>query len=307
MGAALLAAKRSRLNQTSCKIEIEMAFSPFVPFDWKLAHGAMLELGPRGVLMGVLNVTPDSFSDGGKFDAVEAAVKQALKMYRAGASIIDIGGESTRPGAESVSLQEEQDRVLPVIEALANKTGLLISIDTWRADTADKALKAGAHIVNDVWGFQKDPDIAGIAKNHNAGCVLMHTGRERIKNTDVMEDQIQFLRKSLEIALAAGLSSEHIVLDPGFGFAKDSVENLTILANFEKLFELGQPVLTGTSRKRFIGEVTGRGVKNRDLGTAATTVVVRMKGSAVIRVHDVPKNRDALRIADAVLDAGAKA
>jgi dihydropteroate synthase len=282
-----------------------MSFDPFSEFTWKLAHGASLELGPCGVLMGILNVTPDSFSDGGKFDAIELAVKQAKKMYRAGAAIIDIGGESTRPGAHSVSAIEEQNRVLPVIEALGKIDGLILSIDTWRAETADKALQAGAHIVNDVWGFQKDKGIAGIAKKHEAGCVLMHTGRERIKNSNVMEDQIGFLRTSLDIAMAAGLTHEQILLDPGFGFAKNAKENLTILAHFEDLFQLGQPVLTGTSRKRFIGEVTGRGVKNRDLGTAATTVVARMKGSAVIRVHDVPKNRDALRIADAVIAAKA--
>ena len=280
-----------------------MAFSAFDPFVWKLAHGKSLELGPVGVLMGVLNVTPDSFSDGGRFSDTNVAVGQARKMHRAGAAIIDVGGESTRPGSQGTSADEEQARVLPVIEALSAEDKMLISIDTWRAETAELALKAGAHIVNDVWGFQKDPAIGSVAHRFGAGCVLMHTGRERTKLNDVIADQMAFLSQNMKIARDAGISREQIVLDPGFGFAKNAGENISLLARMEELLALGQPILTGTARKRFIGEVTGRGVKTRDLGTAATTVVARMKGSAVFRVHDVPKNRDALRMADAVLKA----
>lgn len=280
-----------------------MVFNPFEPFEWQLAHGRRLTLGPKAHLMGILNVTPDSFSDGGKFGGLEMALKQARKMHRAGAAIIDIGGESTRPGAQSVSPLEEQRRILPVIEALADDKTVILSVDTWRAETADLAVRAGAHIINDVWGFQKDPAIAAIAEKHSAGCVLMHTGRDRVKDSDPIKDQISFLENSKKTALKAGVSLQHIVLDPGFGFAKDAVENLTVLAYLEKLFALQCHILTGTSRKRFIGEVTGRSVTRRDVGTAATTVVARMKGSSVFRVHDVPKNADALQMADAILKA----
>jgi len=281
-----------------------MTFDPFQPFEWQLAHGRTLQLGPDGLLMGVLNVTPDSFSDGGRLADTEMAVRQAKKKFRAGAAIIDVGGESTRPGAEEITAIEEQDRILPVIKALADQTDMLISCDTWRAETALRAIEAGAHIINDVWGFQKDEKIAGVVAEKQAGAVLMHTGRERTKKSDVIDDQIEFLSRSVKIARDAGIPQKAIVLDPGFGFAKDTDENIRLLARFEELFELGYPLLTGTSRKRFIGAVTGRGVTRRDVGTAATTVIARLKGSAIIRVHDVPKNRDALKIADAVLAAG---
>ena len=276
----------------------------FAGLSWRLAHGRSLQLGRKSVIMGVLNVTPNSFSDGGLHLAPEVALARAAKMREEGAAIIDVGGESTRPGAEPVSAGEEQDRVLPVIEALTGEGGFLISVDTYRAATAHLALAAGAHIVNDIWGFHKEPEIAAVAANARAGCVLMHTGRERERSRDVVADQFDFLGKSLEIARAAGIEGEAIVLDPGFGFAKDPDENLELLAFFDRLHALGQPLVCGTSRKRFIGHVTGRDVDNRDIGTAATSVVARMKGAAIFRVHDVATNRDALAIADAVIEAG---
>lgn len=279
-----------------------MAFDPFAPFTWKLGHGQQIELGPRAVIMGVLNVTPDSFSDGGRYERPDAAIRRAKRLAGQGAAIIDIGGESSRPGFEEISAAEEQDRILPVFEALAD-SGMLLSVDTWRAETAEQAIRAGAHIINDIWGFQRDPQLAAIAAKYRAGCVLMHTGRERKKDADVIRDQRLFLGKSLEVAEKAGIAREQIVLDPGFGFAKDPDENIELLARMEELFSLGSHILTGTSRKRFIGHVTGRSASRRDTGTAATSVVARMKGSAVLRVHDVPKNRDAVRIADAVLKA----
>ena len=279
-----------------------MTFDPFAPFNWKLGHGRELELGPRAIIMGVLNVTPDSFSDGGRYERPDAAIRRAKRMVREGAEIIDIGGESSRPGFEEISGAEEQARILPVIEALRD-AGILLSVDTWRAETAELAVDAGAHIINDIWGFQRDPKLADVAARHSAGCLLMHTGREREKDADVIRDQRLFLEMSLEVAGAAGNVRDRIVLDPGFGFAKDPEENIALLARMEELFSLGCHILTGTSRKRFIGHVTGRSASRRDTGTAATSVVARMKGSAVFRVHDVPKNRDALRIADAVLAA----
>ncbi|WP_234185657.1 dihydropteroate synthase [Shinella sp. NM-101] len=279
-------------------------FSPFDPFRWALAHGRHLQLGPRGILMAIVNVTPDSFSDGGLFDSADAAVAQAILCLEEGAAIIDIGGESTRPGAAPVSAAEEQERILPVIEALAGTTDAIISVDTYRAETARLAVAAGAHIVNDVHGLQREPDIARVAAETGAGLCIMHTGRDRRKLPDVVEDQYLFLGRSLEIAREAGVAREAMVLDPGFGFAKDTEENLELMARFGELFGFELPILGGTSRKRFVGAVTGREAAGRDAGTAATTALLRVAGAAVFRVHDVAINRDALAMADAMLDAG---
>lgn len=269
---------------------------------WQLAHGRHLDIGGKAVVVGVLNITPDSFSDGGLFDAPEKAVDQARRMVGEGASVIDIGGESTRPGASAVSAKEEQARILPVIEALATSGGTLISVDTYREDTARLAVQAGAHIVNDVWGLQREPGIARVAAETGAGLVIMHTGRDRQKLPDVIADQLFFLRKSLEIARRSGVADDHIVLDPGFGFAKETAaENLDLMARFSELRALGFPLMAGTSRKRFIGTVTGRDAAARGAGTAATSVILRLKGAHLFRVHDVAINVDVLAIADAML------
>lgn len=270
---------------------------------WTLAHGRVLELGAEALVMGVLNVTPDSFSDGGRNRTTEDAVAAARAMMDEGATIIDVGGESTRPGGAVIDAAEEQDRVLPVIEALARNTDVILSIDTYRAETARLAVAAGAHIVNDVWGLKKDEAIAEIAASTGAGLVLMHTGREREKLPDVISDQFLFLQGAIAIAKRAGVADEQIMLDPGFGFAKDPHENIEIMARFSELAGLGYPFLVGTSRKRFVGHFTGRDVGQRAVGTAATSALLRMKGASVFRVHDVAPNRDALRIADAMLAA----
>lgn len=272
---------------------------------WTLAHGRSLELGSRALIMGILNVTPDSFSDGGRFDRPEAAIAQAKRMLEEGAAIIDIGGESTRPGAEPVTAEEEQRRILPVIEQVAAIPGAIVSADTYRAETARLALEAGAHIVNDVWGLTRDGAIADLAASSGAGLVIMHTGREREKLADVIADQEYFLQNSIETARKAGVRDSQIVLDPGFGFAKDANENLRLIARFRELQSLGFPHLVGTSRKRFIGAVTGREGDDRDIGTAATSVALRLKGAAIFRVHNVAMNRAALDMADAVLDSAA--
>ncbi len=276
---------------------------PFSPRQWRLAHGRTLTVGPRALVMGVLNVTPDSFSDGGRFDAPQAALEQAGRMLREGAAIVDVGGESTRPGATPVPADEEQARILPVIRALAEKSDAIISVDTYRASTAAAAVAAGAHIVNDVWGLQKEPDIARIAAETGAGLVIMHTGREREKADDLVADQAQFLTRSLAIAAKAGIGESAILLDPGFGFAKNSAENIELMARFGELRALRYPWLVGTSRKRFVGRMTGRDVTARDAGTAATSVILRQKGAAVFRVHDVAMNADALAVADAAMRA----
>lgn len=269
---------------------------------WRLAHGRSLELGVKSRVMGIVNATPDSFSGDGLKSSVTDAVTQALTMVQEGADIIDIGGESTRPGAEPVSAAEEQDRVLPVIEQLSATSDVLISVDTYRASTARLAIQAGAHIVNDVWGLTRDPEIAEVAAGHSAGVVIMHTGRGREKLPDVVDDQLCFFRISLDIARRANLSSDQIVLDPGFGFAKETPEeNLELMARFPALLDLGFPLLAGTSRKRFVGAISGREPADRDAATAATSVFLRLSGADVFRVHNVAINKDALAVADAML------
>lgn len=277
--------------------------SPFDPAVWTLAHGRSLTLGPRGLLMAIINVTPDSFSDGGRNLRATDAIDNALKAIEEGAVIIDIGGESTRPGAAEVSAEEEQARVLPVIEALAGRSDVVLSIDTYRASTAERAIAAGAHIVNDVHGLQRDTDLAGVVAVTGAGVCVMHTGRGRQKRPDVIEDQFEFLRGSLELARTAGIGDDRIVLDPGFGFNKETpAENLELVARFGELHALGYPLLAGTSRKRFLGGVTGREATDRDVATAATTALLRQAGAAIFRVHNVAINRDALAVADAILE-----
>lgn len=276
---------------------------------WQAAHGRSLKLDGRGRIMAIVNATPDSFSDGGRYLAVDAAFSQALTCVEEGADIIDIGGESTRPGAAAVTEAEEQDRVLPVIEKLRRETDVLISVDTYRASTARLAIAAGAHIVNDVFGLQKDAEMAGVVAATRAGVCIMHTGRDRQKLADVIADQFEFLNHSLEIAVDAGVARDAVALDPGFGFAKDERENVELMARFSELAAFGLPVLAGTSRKRFIGSLTGRDAADeRDIGTAATTAILRLAGASIFRVHNVAATRDALAIADAVLaKASAKA
>ncbi|RFC66632.1 MULTISPECIES: dihydropteroate synthase [Mesorhizobium] len=268
---------------------------------WHLAHNRHLDLGLQAHIMGILNVTPDSFSDGGRYGSIDDVLRQAERMVEEGASIVDIGGESTRPGASAVTAEEEQARVLPVIEAISRRMDVIISVDTYRSDTARRGLEAGAHIVNDIWGLQHDPAIANLAADTGAGLVVMHNSREREIRRAPILDQFDFLQKSLLIADEAGVSRDHIVLDPGFGFGKDAKENIEIMAHFEELGAFNLPFLVGTSRKRLLGSLIGREPQDRDIGTAATSVLLRMKGAAIFRVHNVAANRDALAVADAVL------
>lgn len=275
----------------------------FSPISWPLAHGRALELGPKAIIMGVLNATPDSFSDGGRYKNINEALSQARSMAQAGAAIIDIGGESTRPGSTPVTAAEEQRRILPVIEALATESEILLSVDTYREETARLAIAAGAHIINDVWGLQREPLLGRLAAQTGAGLVIMHTGRDRDKLPDPIADQKAFLSRSLEIAQQAGVSQDHILLDPGFGFAKETdEENLQLMTRFGELLAFGHPLLVGVSRKRFIGTITGQGSPDaRDTATAAANVILRLQGAAVFRVHNVAANADALAIADAMI------
>jgi dihydropteroate synthase len=273
-------------------------------FTWHLAHGRTIRLGPQAVIMGILNVTPDSFSDGGLHASFDAAVAQAKAMLADGAAIIDVGGESTKPNAQPVDALEEQRRVLPVIEALAGIPDILLSIDTYREETARLAVRAGAHIVNDVWGLQREPGIARVAAGAGAGLCIMHTGRGRDLLPDRIEDQRVFLRRSLEIAAKAGVQPESIVLDPGFGFAKEeTIDNIELMVRFRELLDLGHPLMAGASRKRFLGNITGRAAPDRDVATAASSAILRLAGADIFRVHNVAFNRDALAVADAMLAA----
>ncbi|MEN5298144.1 dihydropteroate synthase [Brucella sp. TWI559] len=274
--------------------------------EWQLAHGRNLQLGTKSVIMGILNVTPDSFSDGGQYNDVDKALAVAEKMLDDGATIIDVGGESTRPGAEAVDAETEAARVVPVIRALTERFGCIISIDTYRASTAQRAIEAGAHIVNDVWGLQKEPQLAEVARETSAGLVIMHSSRDRDTNPDVIADQFEFLGRSLEIAGRAGIETSRIVLDPGFGFGKDKDDDIALMAHMEALQRFGYPLLVGTSRKRFIGAITEQADPlKRDVGTAATSVATRLAGASIFRVHNVAFNRDALAVADAILQSKA--
>ncbi|MBV2144487.1 dihydropteroate synthase [Falsochrobactrum sp. TDYN1] len=274
--------------------------------QWQLAHGRSLPLGEKSVIMGILNVTPDSFSDGGRYTTLDKALALAEKMLEEGATIIDVGGESTRPGGASVDAETETARVVPVIAALTERFDCLVSVDTYRVSTARLAVKAGAHIVNDVWGLQKEPEIAQVAKDSGAGLVIMHTSRDRAVNPDVIADQSAFLDISLQIAQKSGIETSHIVLDPGFGFGKEAKENVGLMARLEELQRFGYPLLVGTSRKRFIGAITGQSEPlMRDIGTAATSVAMRLAGADIFRVHNVAFNRDALAVADAILQSKA--
>lgn len=258
------------------------------------------KIGDRTYVMGILNITPDSFSDGGKFNNIEEALKQAKKMISEGADIIDIGGESTRPGHKVVPEEEEIRRVVPVIQALAKEIDVPISIDTYKARVAEEAVKAGASLINDVWGFKKEKDIAKVAAKYNVACCLMHN-RENTNYDNIIEDMIKDLEESIEIALNAGVEKDKIMIDPGIGFVKTYEENLKVMNNLERFKKLGYPVLLGTSRKSMIGFALDLPVEERVEGTLATTVIGINKGCDFIRVHDVKENKRACVMSDKIL------
>lgn len=259
-------------------------------------------MGERTYVMGILNTTPDSFSDGGKFNEIEAAVKHAGELIKDGADIIDVGGESTRPNFEVVSAEEEIARVVPVIKAIKEKYDVVISIDTYKSETAEAAIKAGADIINDIWGFKKDNNMAKVAAKYNVPCILMHN-REDIPYRDLMTDVVVDLIESINIALEAGVNRENIILDPGIGFAKTYEENLMVMNNLEMIRNLGFPVLLGTSRKSMIGIALDLPVDQRVEGTLATSVIGIMKGCEFVRVHDVLENKRVCMMTDKILNA----
>lgn len=280
-----------------------MAMQPIIYKRSYRLGGASFTLGERTLVMGILNVTPDSFSDGGRFNNVESALQHAREMLAEGADLIDIGGESTRPGHEPVSEQEELERVIPVVEALHREFPQVpLSVDTYKAQVAREALKAGAHIINDVWGFKAEAPMAEVAAEFGCPVILMHNRHDR-NYGDLLADVAADLGECVEIARQAGVRDENIILDPGIGFAKDYTENLRVMRALDELAGLGFPLLLGTSRKRFIRTALDLPVDEVVFGTAATVALGIAQGCQIVRVHDVKEIKQTVRMCDAIVYA----
>lgn len=256
----------------------------------------------RTLIMGILNVTPDSFSDGGSYTTVEQAVRRAREMVKEGADIIDIGGESTRPGAQSVSEADELQRVIPVVEALARTVNVPLSVDTYKAEVAERSLAAGAHIMNDIWGLKKDPRMAEVAARRKCPLIIMHN-REQTEYSDFVSDVMADLRESIALAHQSGVDDNQIILDPGFGFAKDYKQNLHLMTELSRIHALGYPVLLGTSRKGMIKKTLDQDALHVVEGTAATVVMGIAQGCKIMRVHDVKEMRKVADMTDAMMHA----
>lgn len=269
-----------------------------------LPDGRRLALGTTPLLMGVVNVTPDSFSDGGMLKSADEAIAHAETLIAEGADIVDIGGESTRPGHAEVDAETERARVIPVISRLATRTRIPISIDSYKAEVAEAALGAGAAIVNDVWGCQREPAIADVAARFGAPMILMHNCDSIDPARDILDDVLRFLERSIAIAIAAGVPREQIVVDPGIGFGKTPAQNLAMIRDLRQLEQLGCAVLLGASRKSTIGLITGQKVPAERLaGTLAAHLYGVSQGAAIIRAHDIRPHADAFKVWTAIGDA----
>ena len=259
----------------------------------------------RPLVMGILNATPDSFSDGGKFRTATDAIAQAELMIKSGADIIDIGGESTRPGATPVALQEELDRVLPVIEALKH-CGVALSIDTYKAETMRQALHAGVDCVNDVWALRQEGAVNAVLESSNCGIVLMHMQRDPLtmqfdpEYQDVIAEVSSFLKERAQALIVAGVQANRIAIDPGFGFGKSLEHNLNMLKNFADFSKVGFPVLAGISRKSMLGKLTGKNTNERIAPSVAAAIMAADRGARIVRVHDVPETVDAFKLWGAI-------
>lgn len=254
-------------------------------------------------IMGILNVTPDSFSDGGKYHGVDAALKRAEQMISEGAAILDIGGESTRPGYTPVSEEEEMERILPVVEAVKKRLDIPVSVDTYKGVVAEAAILAGADLINDIWGLKADAKMAEIVARHKVACCLMHN-RSNQTYKEFLPEVLADLKQCIAIAHNVGIVDEKIILDPGVGFAKDYEQNLEVLGNLKQIKTLGYPVLLGASRKSVIGLTLDLPSEERLEGTLATTVAAVQQGCAFVRVHDVKENYRALQMAQAIYRRG---
>lgn len=261
----------------------------------------LFDLETKSYIMGILNVTPDSFSDGGKYQSVELAVAQAKRMVEEGATIIDIGGESTRPGHEKISDEEEISRVVPVIEAVKKELDVAISLDTYKYAVAEAGIAAGADMINDIWGLKWDERLAALIAETGVACCLMHN-RQKPEYRDFLQGFREDMEETIAIAKKAGISDDKIMLDPGVGFGKTYKHNLMIMKHLELMKKFNYPFLLGTSRKSMIGNAVDLPVDQRVEGTVATTVMGRMKGASVFRVHDVKENIRALQMTDAILE-----
>lgn len=251
-------------------------------------------------IMGILNVTPDSFSDGGKFNNLDSALHHAEEMIAEGADIVDIGGESTRPGHIVISEEEEIERVVPIIEAVKARFDVPVSIDTYKGNVAEAALQAGADLVNDIWGFKFDKKTALMTAKYNAACCLMHNKDEAVYN-DFLEDMVSEMAECVKIAREAGVADDKIMLDPGVGFGKTYEMNLAAINHVDVLHRLGFPILLGTSRKSVIGNTLNLPADQRVEGTLATTVIGVMKNCAFVRVHDIKENKRIIQMTKAIL------
>ena len=277
-------------------------------FALPLPRGRSLALGDRTLVMGIINVTPDSFSDGGLRLDPEGAIEAGVQMVADGADLLDVGGESTRPGAQPLDGAEEQRRVLPVIAALAARLAVPISVDTYKAETAEAAIAAGAAIVNDISGLRYDPDLAAVVARQRAAVVVMHTrGRSRDMYTqavyhDVVGEVLDELRESVAFALDAGVGADRIIVDPGLGFAKEAAHSYEVMARLHEFSELGRPLLAGPSRKMFLARTLGRDVPApaRDWGTASAVAAAVFAGAHIVRVHAVREMAQVVRVADEI-------
>ncbi|HEY4863408.1 MAG TPA: dihydropteroate synthase [Xanthobacteraceae bacterium] len=267
------------------------------------ARGAALPLGKRPLIMAVINVTPDSFFEESRHPGVSDAVTTASRFVTEGAEIIDVGGESTRPGHVPIDAEKELSRVLPVVRELSRSIKVPISVDTYKAKVAEQALAAGAKIVNDVWGLSRDPAMAATVAAHNAAVVIMHNREKVDPALDIVEELESFFGKAIERATAAGIRNDRIVLDPGIGFGKTLEQNLAILARLEEIVGLGFPVLLGVSRKSFIGKLVPSGPAERLPATIAANIIGALAGVSIIRVHDVAAHAQALKITGAIRGA----
>ncbi|SFI23437.1 dihydropteroate synthase [Tindallia magadiensis] len=274
---------------------------PQKTFDPLELRGYSLPLGKRTLIMGILNVTPDSFSDGGQFTEVEKALLHGKKMVEEGADIIDIGGESTRPGAVKVEEEEELQRVMPMVKALVEALEVPISIDTYKAPVAKAALEAGVHMINDVWGLQRDKEMASVVASFGVPVCIMHNQEGTEYKEDILSSIKTFFEKSLTMARKAGIDDKNILLDPGIGFGKTPEQNIYVMGRLQELQEFGYPVLLGTSRKSMIGKILDLAPEQRIEGTLATNVIGVYQGVEIIRVHDIKENLRGIKVADAIL------
>lgn len=275
-----------------CAVELNYAKAPY------RLGGTDIDFSKETVIMGILNVTPDSFSDGGRYSQTDAALRRATEMMKDGAKIIDIGGESTRPGHTPVSLEEELERTIPVIEVLSRELDCAISIDTYKASVAEEAMKAGAHIINDVWGAKREPRIAEVANQYGAPIILMHNREQAIYEGNFGDELLADIEESITIARNAGVAEHNIWLDPGIGFAKDIHENIEAMQSLDRLSALGYPVLLGTSKKSLIGKVLDLPIDERMEGTGATVCYGIEHGCHIVRVHDVKEIARMVRMMD---------